>query len=122
LRKILENKKERAVCLEINIREDRKIVELWLTRAEGENTELRQRLQPLYRVCRAKKYLVAVFVSGGQDLSDAAGGLLCYNCGQSARLEAEREKQASQAALPSLPKESSRQASQVFPVALPERV
>ena len=83
--------------MEINVRDKSKIVEIWLTNAEKRNTELREKLKPLYKEYQAKKYLVAVFESGERDLGDAASDLLCYNRKRIAQLEVEREKQSGMA-------------------------
>ena len=50
--------------MEINVRDDSKLVEIWLTNAEKRNAELRENLKPLYQEYKAKNYLVAVFESG----------------------------------------------------------
>ena len=66
---------------------EKKIVSIWLTKAESENTEIQNVLKPLYKQYRSLKYLVAVFHSGSQNLCEATGELLRYN----RRLTAERE-------------------------------
>lgn len=66
---------------------EEKIVSIWLTTAESENTEIQNVLKPLYKQYRSLKYLVAVFHSGSQNLCEATGELLRYN----RRLTAERE-------------------------------
>jgi len=66
--------------MEINIRDDRKIVEVWLTNAEKNDHELREKLKPFYRNWAAKKYLVAVFLSGELDLMEGTCALLHSNC------------------------------------------
>lgn len=81
--------------MEINVREECKIVEVWLTNAEKRNVELREQLKPLYKKYKAKNYLVAVFESGERDLGAATSDLLCYNRKRIAQLEVEREKQCS---------------------------
>lgn len=43
------------------------------------NPELRESLKSLYREYGAQKYLVAVFLSGERNLTDATGDLLCHN-------------------------------------------
>ena len=78
--------------MEINVRDGNKIVEVWLTRAEKEDVDLRERLRPLYQEYKAKKYLVAVFESGEQDLAELTGSLLGYNKKRTVQLEMEREK------------------------------
>ena len=78
--------------MEINIREGNKIVEVWLNREEKQDVDLRERLKPLYQEYKAKKYLVAVFESGEQDLEELTGSLLGYNKKRTVQLEMEREK------------------------------
>jgi len=80
--------------VEININEQSKIVEIWLTNAEKQNAALRERLRPLYRQCKAQGYLTAVFESGERDLTAATSDLLCHNRKRIAQLEVEREKQS----------------------------
>ena len=77
--------------MEINIRDDSKIVEVWLTGEEKRDVDLRERLKPLYQEYK-KKYLVAVFESGEQNLEELTGSLLGYNRKRTVQLEMEREK------------------------------
>lgn len=79
--------------MEINVKDDIKIVEVWLTREEKRNATLREQLKPLYQDYKKKKYLVAVFESGSQNLWEETGALLCYNRKRIAQMEMEREKQ-----------------------------
>ena len=79
--------------MEINVRDNSKIVEIWLTREEKRNINIRERLKPLYQEYGAKKFLVAVFESGEQDLEELTGSLLGYNMKRTVQLEMEREKQ-----------------------------
>ena len=79
--------------MEINVRDSSKIVEVWLTREEKQDINLREQLKPLYQEYKAKKFLVAVFESGEQDLEELTGSLLGYNRKRIAQLELEREKQ-----------------------------
>ena len=78
--------------MEINVRDSSKIVEVWLTGEEKQDTNLRERLKPLYQEYKAKKFLVAVFESGEQNLEDLTGSLLGYNRKRTVQLEMEREK------------------------------
>lgn len=79
--------------MEINIRDNSKIVEVWLTNREKRDDLLRERLKPLYQKYSAEKYLVAVFESGARDLADAASDLLCYNRKRLAEQEVRRQRQ-----------------------------
>lgn len=78
--------------MEINVRNSDKIVEVWLTREEKQDLNLRERLKPLYQEYKAKKILVAVFESGEQNLEELTGSLLGYNRKRTVQLEMEREK------------------------------
>lgn len=79
--------------MEINVRDDSKLVEIWLTNKEKGDAALREQLKPLYRGYKAKKYLVAVFQSGGRDVTDATSELLCHNRKRLAEQEGRRERQ-----------------------------
>ena len=74
------------------MRDNSKIVEVWLTREEKQDANLRERLKPLYQEYEAKKFLVAVFESGEQNLEELTGSLLGYNRKRVVQLEMEREK------------------------------
>ena len=78
--------------MEINVRDNSKIVEVWLTREEKQDANLRERLKPLCQEFKAKKFLVAVFESGEQNLEELTGSLLGYNRKRVVQLEMEREK------------------------------
>lgn len=79
--------------MEIHVRDESRIVEVWLTNAEKQDAEVCEQLKPLYQKYKCKNYLVAVFQSGDQDLADATSDLLCYNRKRIAQMEVEREKQ-----------------------------
>ena len=78
--------------MEINVRDDRKIVEVWLTNEEQQDQALREKLKPLYQQYKAKKYTVTVFLSGSRDLVEETGALLRYNKRRSAEREVQRER------------------------------
>ena len=78
--------------MEISVRDSSRIVEVWLTREEKQDGNLRERLKPLYQEYKARKFLVAVFESGEQNLEELTGGLLGYNRKRAVQLEMEREK------------------------------
>ena len=82
--------------MEINIHDDKKMVEVWLTRAEKQDEALQQELKPLYAQYKKKKYMVAVFESGEQDLYQNTLALLSYNKRRIPELEMMREKQMRQ--------------------------
>ena len=60
--------------MEVTVRKERKIVEVWLRGGE-EGAGLRE----LYARCRERGYLAVVYRSGAGDLADLTAGLLLYN-------------------------------------------
>ena len=91
------------MALEIHIRDDQKLVEIWLNRREREDLELRNRreqgdpelrgrLKPFFQTYHARKYLVAVYQSGEEPLYDGTRELLLYNRRRQAEREVRREK------------------------------
>lgn len=80
--------------MEIHVRDGSKLVEVWLTNSEKQNIELRERLKPLYREYKEKDYLVAVFESGEQDLTELTSSLLCDHRRRTAQREVELERQS----------------------------
>ena len=65
--------------MEMYIRDDERILEIWLTNREKENEKLRDSLKPIYDRYKQMKYKVAVFQSGNRDLTDSTAGLLIHN-------------------------------------------
>ena len=65
--------------MEINVFDDKKLVEVWLTSAEKNDSALRGSLPPFYREFKDKGYLVAVFESGEGDLFGSTLSLLLHN-------------------------------------------
>ena len=78
--------------MEILVQEQRKLVTVWLTRKEQENSALRERLKSLYAGYAEKKYTVAEFLSGGEELYHNTRDLLLYNRRKLAEAEVQREK------------------------------
>ena len=78
--------------MEINVRDDKKIVEIWLTNQEKQAQALGEQLKKLYQQYRKKKYFVAVFMSGDEDLTEETSALLCYNRKRLAEQEVRRKK------------------------------
>ncbi len=78
--------------LEMNVRDDKKMVEIWLTNAEENDLTLRNGLKALYAECAAKKYMVAVFQSGKRDLYESTRDLLLFNRRRSAERAVRQEK------------------------------
>ena len=75
------------------MRDDRHLVEVWLSNAEKKDTSLCDGLKRLYAEYRKKKYLIAVFESGEGDLYQSTLELLSYNKKRCAEIEVNREKQ-----------------------------
>lgn len=78
----------------MEISEESKIVELWLTREEKDDLTFRESLKPMYQKYKEQKYLVAVFLSGEEDLYQQTRDLLLYNRQRHAEKEVQAEKQA----------------------------
>ena len=78
----------------MEIREQNKIVELWLTRKERDNPAFRESLKPIYQQYKDQNYLVAAFLSGEEDLYQQTRDLLLYNRRRLAEKEVQAEKQA----------------------------
>ena len=80
--------------MEMNVRDDVKIVEIWLSNAEKSDPALRERLKDIYAEYKKKKYLVGVFESGQGDLYENTLALLSYNRKRLAQKEVQRAKEA----------------------------
>ena len=78
----------------MEVREQSKIVELWLTREERDDSAFRESLKPIYQQYKDQNYLVAVFLSGEEDLYQQTRDLLLYNLRRLAEKEVQAEKQA----------------------------
>ena len=78
--------------MELYVREDRRIVEIWLTGAEKQDAAVQEKLKSLYTIHRKEKYLVAVFLSGAGDLYAETRELLAYNRRRCAALAVLRGK------------------------------
>ena len=79
--------------MEICINDERRTVEVWLSNEEKSDPAVQRRLKPLYAEYGEKKYTIAVFMSGSQDLYSLTSELLCYNRKRIAELEVEQEKE-----------------------------
>ena len=78
----------------MEIRDESKIVELWLTREEKDDLAFWESLKPIYQEYKEHKYLVAVFLSGEEDLYQQTRDLLLYNRRRQAEKEVQAEKRA----------------------------
>ena len=63
----------------MEVREQSKIVELWLTRAERDDPAFRESLKPNYQQYKAQNKQVAVVVSREEELYQQTRDLLFYN-------------------------------------------
>lgn len=79
--------------MEMNVRDDVQIVEIWLSNAEKKDKQIRDSLQVLFDKYKKKKYMVAVFESGEKDLCQGTLELLAYNRKLSAQKQVQRNKQ-----------------------------
>ena len=78
----------------MEIRDESKIVELWLTREEKDDLAFWESLKPIYQEYKEQKYLVAVFLSGEEDLYQQTRDLLLYNRRRLAEQEVQARKRA----------------------------
>jgi len=65
--------------MEIVVRDDIRRVEIWLTRAQGNDAQLKESLKTMLAEYKAKKYLCVVYNSGDGDLLANMRDLLIYN-------------------------------------------
>ena len=65
--------------MEVNVHEDMKLVEVWLTKQEQADKAIREQLQQMYQDYTSRKYMVAQFHSGGSDLYAITRDLLIFN-------------------------------------------
>lgn len=79
--------------MEINVRDDSKIVDIWLTNGEKDNAGLLERLKPLCQAYKGQGYLVTMFRSGSEDMTALTGALLVTNQRRMAEQAARRNEQ-----------------------------
>ena len=79
--------------MEMNVKDDMQIVEIWLSNAEKNDKQIRDSLQVVFDKYKKKKYMVAVFESGEKDLYQGTLDLLAYNRKLSAQKQVQRDKQ-----------------------------
>ena len=80
--------------MEMNVRDDQKLVEIWLTNAEKIDPVLREGLKEIYAKYKTKKYMVAVFESGKGDLYENTRDLLLFNRRRSAEKTVQQGRDA----------------------------
>ena len=78
--------------MELNVRDEQQLVEIWLTNAEKNDRELRASLKDIYDAYKNEKYLVAVYESGEKDLYENVRDILVFNKRRTAEQEVQREK------------------------------
>ena len=79
--------------MQIDLHEDKKLVCVWLTKGEAADAAVDEKLKSLYEKYKQRKYAVAVYRSGDQDLTELTGTLLRYNRKLFAQREVQAEKQ-----------------------------
>lgn len=79
--------------MEVHVLEAEKQVEVWLTRQERGDPVVEAHLKQLYQLGKERKWLVAVFLSGQDDLYQLSSALLCHNRNKLARLEIQQQRQ-----------------------------
>jgi len=65
--------------MELEVYDTKKMVCVWLTRADQEDSAIQDQLKSLYLKYKQRKYCVAVFHSGHEDLEGLTRDLLQYN-------------------------------------------
>ena len=80
--------------MEMNVLDKTKDVEIWLTKAEKNDPQLRAQLKDVYAEWKKKGYFVTVFESGEKDLYQGTLDLLAYNKKRLAELEVRRAREA----------------------------
>lgn len=90
----MKNRRGVGISLEINVNDQMQLVEIWLTRAEAHDAALLESWKPLCAQYQEKKYLVAVFYSGGETLESATGALLRANRKQLAQQAVSRQQRS----------------------------
>ena len=85
--------------MEIERNEEKKIISVWLTKAESQDEDLQRRLKAMYPKWKQDKYVVAVYHSGKEDLFESTLALLAYNKKRCAELAVQRAKEQTAAAV-----------------------
>ncbi len=65
--------------MKVEVFDDKKLVCVWLSHKDQNNPSLQERLKPLYREYKQKKYFISVFFSGHEDMEELTRDLLQYN-------------------------------------------
>ena len=65
--------------MRIHMDEEKRIAEIWLTKAESDDPAVEARLKPFYKECKDHKYLAVVYRSGRESLLETTTDLLRHN-------------------------------------------
>ena len=65
--------------MRIHMDEEKRIAEIWLTKAESDDPAVEARLKPFYKECKDHKYLAVVYRSGRESLLETPKDLLRHN-------------------------------------------
>ena len=65
--------------MRIHMDEEKRIAEIWLTKAESDDPAVDARLKPFYKECNDHKYLAVVYRSGRESLLETTKDLLRHN-------------------------------------------
>ena len=65
--------------MRIHMDEEKRIAEIWLTKAESDDPAVDARLKPFYKKCKDHKYLAVVYRSGRESLLETTKDLLRHN-------------------------------------------
>ena len=65
--------------MRIHMDEEKRIAEIWLTKAERDDPAVDARLKPFYKECKDHKYLAVVYRSGRESLLETTKDLLRHN-------------------------------------------
>lgn len=83
--------------MEIICDENKKVIEIWLTKTEAADETLQSHLRPFYKKWKEKKYITCVYRSGNRDLQEQTAALLLHNRDYFAQKEVEAAKNAATA-------------------------
>ena len=65
--------------MRIHMDEEKRIAEIWLTKAESDDPAVEAKLNPFYSECKDHKYLAVVYRSGRESLLETTKDLLRHN-------------------------------------------
>lgn len=83
--------------MELEVYDTKKMVCVWLTHADQEDSAIQNQLKSLYLKYKRRKYCVAVFHSGHEDLEGLTWDLLQYNRKRTEEISMAAEKKKAMA-------------------------